>query len=299
MPCGSARGAGRGPAACVDLSRAHVRRWLLLLLKARPGEPPRIDACASSPGPRPIRSRTSSTARSTSPWSATWSRIVASYVEAVRGRDGGDPPPSHPLSAGLTCAEDFASETLLTYSPKEDSTVYQRLLAPCGVTAQVQQVQITEAIIELVKAGMGVAVLAGGRSNRPCGVERSGPRRSPGAATGGRGARRLSRTWHVCPMCASSSPCSPSACPSASAPPSARHVGAEPEPSPQHRECLPWTINTSSPARTVVNRSKIYVDDDMSGTFVQDCEVAVTRGACGSEGGGRRSLEVRKADGSE
>jgi len=69
--------------------------------------------------------------------------------------------PSHPLAARpYLRPEDFANETLLTYSPKEESTVYQRLLVPCGVTPQVQQVQITEAIIELVKAGMGVAVLA-------------------------------------------------------------------------------------------------------------------------------------------
>ena len=38
--------------------------------------------------------------------------------------------------------------------------MYQRLLVPCGVTPHVQQVQLTEAIIELVKAGLGVAVLA-------------------------------------------------------------------------------------------------------------------------------------------
>ena len=57
-------------------------------------------------------------------------------------------------------AEDFAQETLLTYSPKEESTIYQRVLLPAGVMPVVQQVQITEAMIELVKAGLGVAVLA-------------------------------------------------------------------------------------------------------------------------------------------
>ena len=69
--------------------------------------------------------------------------------------------PRHPLAArSYARPEDFAQETLLTYSPKEDSTVYQRLLVPAGVTPAVQQVQITEAMIELVKAGLGVAVLA-------------------------------------------------------------------------------------------------------------------------------------------
>jgi len=70
--------------------------------------------------------------------------------------------PRHPLaSRPFVVAEDFATETLLTYSPKEDSTFYQRYLVPAKVVpAQFQQVQLTEAVIELVKAGLGVAVLA-------------------------------------------------------------------------------------------------------------------------------------------
>jgi LysR family transcriptional regulator for metE and metH len=70
--------------------------------------------------------------------------------------------PRHPLAAQpFIRPEDFATETLLTYSAKEDSTIYQRVLVPAGVTpAAFQQVQLTEAIIELVKAGLGVAVLA-------------------------------------------------------------------------------------------------------------------------------------------
>jgi LysR family transcriptional regulator for metE and metH len=70
--------------------------------------------------------------------------------------------PRHALAARpFVRAEDFAGETLLTYSSKEDSTVYQRILVPSGITpAAMQQVQLTEAMIELVKAGLGVAVLA-------------------------------------------------------------------------------------------------------------------------------------------
>jgi LysR family transcriptional regulator for metE and metH len=70
--------------------------------------------------------------------------------------------PRHSLAARpFVRAEDFAGETLLTYSSKEDSTVYQRILVPSGITpAAMQQVQLTEAMIELVKAGLGVAVLA-------------------------------------------------------------------------------------------------------------------------------------------
>ena len=69
--------------------------------------------------------------------------------------------PHHPLAAKpFLQPQDFAQETLLTYSPKEESTIYQRVLLPAGVMPVVQQVQITEAMVELVKAGLGVAVLA-------------------------------------------------------------------------------------------------------------------------------------------
>jgi LysR family transcriptional regulator for metE and metH len=57
--------------------------------------------------------------------------------------------------------QDFANETLLSYASKEESTVYQRLLIPNGVSpANLLQVQLTEAIIEMAKAGMGLGVLA-------------------------------------------------------------------------------------------------------------------------------------------
>jgi LysR family transcriptional regulator, regulator for metE and metH len=57
--------------------------------------------------------------------------------------------------------EDFAHETLIIYPPKEESSVYQEVLVPAGVKpAELQQIQLTEAIIELVKAGLGIAVLA-------------------------------------------------------------------------------------------------------------------------------------------
>jgi LysR family transcriptional regulator for metE and metH len=70
--------------------------------------------------------------------------------------------PSHRL-ASKACIEvqDFSAETLLTYSPKEESTIYQRLLNPAGVAPAHQlQVQLTEAIIEMAKAGMGMGVLS-------------------------------------------------------------------------------------------------------------------------------------------
>jgi LysR family transcriptional regulator for metE and metH len=55
---------------------------------------------------------------------------------------------------------DLANETLMVYPPKEESRVLQQVLLPAGVTPQVQEVQLTEAILELVKAGLGVSALA-------------------------------------------------------------------------------------------------------------------------------------------
>jgi LysR family transcriptional regulator for metE and metH len=52
-------------------------------------------------------------------------------------------------------------ETLFIYPPKEESGPLQNVLLPAGAApARVEEVQLTEAIIELVKAGLGVAILA-------------------------------------------------------------------------------------------------------------------------------------------
>jgi len=56
---------------------------------------------------------------------------------------------------------DMRDETLFVYPPKEESSVLQRTLLPGGAApAGVEEVLLTEAIVELVKAGLGVAVLA-------------------------------------------------------------------------------------------------------------------------------------------
>ena len=70
--------------------------------------------------------------------------------------------PRHPLAGKpYLRLEDFADQTLLIYPPKEESTFYQRMLLPAGVApASLQQIMLTEAIIELAKAGLGIAVLA-------------------------------------------------------------------------------------------------------------------------------------------
>jgi LysR family transcriptional regulator for metE and metH len=71
--------------------------------------------------------------------------------------------PDHALAGrAVLTAKDFANEHVLLYSiPLTDSTLFQDVLVPAGVTpARVSRVELTEALIEMAKAGLGVAVLA-------------------------------------------------------------------------------------------------------------------------------------------
>jgi len=70
--------------------------------------------------------------------------------------------PTHPLaSRAYVEASDFAHEHLLNYSPPEESSFFQRLLTPAGVMPrQLSLIQLTEAMIELTKAQIGICVLA-------------------------------------------------------------------------------------------------------------------------------------------
>ncbi len=71
--------------------------------------------------------------------------------------------PDHPLaSRPYLAAKDFADQHLIVYSaPKEELTVFQKVLLPAGVLPrQVSHVELTEAIIEMVKAGLGISVMA-------------------------------------------------------------------------------------------------------------------------------------------
>lgn len=70
--------------------------------------------------------------------------------------------PTHRLAGRASIEpEDFADETLIIYPPKEENTMLQRVLAPACVTPKaLQQVQLSEAIIELVKAGLGLAAMS-------------------------------------------------------------------------------------------------------------------------------------------
>jgi LysR family transcriptional regulator for metE and metH len=70
--------------------------------------------------------------------------------------------PGHPLAGRPWLrAADFAGENLILYTSPEESTAFQKLLVPAGVTPrQVSEIQLTEAIVEMVKAGLGISVLA-------------------------------------------------------------------------------------------------------------------------------------------
>jgi LysR family transcriptional regulator for metE and metH len=58
-------------------------------------------------------------------------------------------------------AEDFKGEHLLTYSGIKDNFAVEQVLVPAGVTpGRVSSMRLTEAILEMAKAGAGIAVLA-------------------------------------------------------------------------------------------------------------------------------------------
>jgi LysR family transcriptional regulator for metE and metH len=71
--------------------------------------------------------------------------------------------PEHPLAARSRLeAGDFANQHLILYSAvRHDSYAFTRVLTPAGVEPRrVSAVPLTEAILEMVKAGLGISVLA-------------------------------------------------------------------------------------------------------------------------------------------
>ncbi|HUD70954.1 MAG TPA: LysR family transcriptional regulator [Dongiaceae bacterium] len=70
--------------------------------------------------------------------------------------------PGHRLAkAAFVPPHELADETLFMYTEPQESMVMQRVLRPLGVTPRrIVKVILTEAILELVRAGQGVAVLA-------------------------------------------------------------------------------------------------------------------------------------------
>jgi LysR family transcriptional regulator for metE and metH len=71
-------------------------------------------------------------------------------------------PPEHCLAGRRFAAPaDFADENLIIYPPKEDSTLLNRFLTPAGISPRkIQEVMLTDVIIEMVRGGLGVAALA-------------------------------------------------------------------------------------------------------------------------------------------
>ncbi len=73
-------------------------------------------------------------------------------------------PKGHPLaSASYVKAQDLAEDNLILYAvPLETNLVFQKILAPNGILPKkIYHVMLTEAIIEMVRAGIGISVLAG------------------------------------------------------------------------------------------------------------------------------------------
>ena len=70
-------------------------------------------------------------------------------------------PPKHRLaSKNFVVPEDFVTENLLLYPPKEESTLLMQILEPAGIRPRkIQEVMLTEAILEMVIGGLGVAAL--------------------------------------------------------------------------------------------------------------------------------------------
>src|SRR5262249_14499820 len=69
----------------------------------------------------------------------------------------------HPLASSKWIRpEDFADQHFLLYAiPPKESTVLQQVLAPSGVTPRkISHVPLSEAILEMVRANLGIAVFA-------------------------------------------------------------------------------------------------------------------------------------------
>lgn len=72
-------------------------------------------------------------------------------------------PPAHRLGRrAFVVAQDFADEHLLVYdAPRSELSIFTEVLDPAGVSPRdVSTMQLTEAIVEMVKAGMGIGVMA-------------------------------------------------------------------------------------------------------------------------------------------
>ena len=70
--------------------------------------------------------------------------------------------PRHRLaSSSYVQPRDLAGESIMCYPPREESTLVNKVLRPAGVEpARVMEVPLTESIIDMASAGLGIAFLA-------------------------------------------------------------------------------------------------------------------------------------------
>ena len=71
--------------------------------------------------------------------------------------------PEHPLATrDFLTPGDFLDQNLILYlTPKEESLIFQKVLSPAGISpAKITQVMLSEAIVEMVKAGLGISVMS-------------------------------------------------------------------------------------------------------------------------------------------
>jgi LysR family transcriptional regulator for metE and metH len=70
-------------------------------------------------------------------------------------------PPRHRLAArDFIAPQDFAAESVLLYPPKAESTLLTKILEPAGIQPRkIQEVLLTEVILEMVIGGLGIAAL--------------------------------------------------------------------------------------------------------------------------------------------
>lgn len=131
---------------------------LLRFRKRHPGVEVRIEANATHRALDALREGSVDLAIVSSPVDDTRIRTTALFDDemvAVMSTD-------HPLAdrAHLT-ASDLADETIMTYVEFEESTIYRCVFAPASVMPKsTMQVQLTEAMVELARGGVGIATLS-------------------------------------------------------------------------------------------------------------------------------------------
>jgi LysR family transcriptional regulator for metE and metH len=70
-------------------------------------------------------------------------------------------PPKHRLAVrNFVTPEDFAAENILVYPPQSESTLLTKILEPAGIRPRrIQEVLLTEVILEMIIGGLGIAAL--------------------------------------------------------------------------------------------------------------------------------------------